>query len=660
MERAPVARNHPDILLVTIDTLRADRVGRGLMPTLDGLARRGLQFTNARSAVPLTLPSHTTIMTGVAPTVHGVRENGQRFDRRVPTLPRRLREAGYRTAAFIGAYVLDGHFGLNDGFEVYDDRVHRDADAPARFEAERRGGEVVDAALSWLKDARSPFFIWVHLYDPHAPYEPPPEFLAKAGGNPYDGEVAYADAQLARLLDSVSGRGLPPSTLIVVAGDHGEGLGEHGEQTHGMLAYDSTLRVPLVLAGGGVSAHTITSPVSLTDLAPSLLARAGIGQPKASAKAANLFDEPPPDRDIYAETQYPRAVGWHPLATLAGERWKIVLSSAAELYDLKSDPGEAHDIAAAHQPIVQGMTSRLAELQRTTGSASAEVPADAAERLKALGYVSGSRLPIDARAPNPASVIDDWTTFERAQTLATSGRGGEALPLLKHLASRFESAAVFQTAYARALLDSGDARAALGVLRATVAHVRADSVLYHELALAARTAGEPAEALRAEQAALALDPSNPAALNGLGLLQADAGKPEEAATSFQHAAEGDPANASYWSNLGNARRAVGDLVGAESAYRRALAADLSYPDAANGLGVLLVQEKKPAEAIPWFERALRRAPDHVEARLNLGIAYQESGDRERARDMYREVLAKAPPRYARERKAARTLLASLR
>jgi len=423
-----------------------------------------------------------------------------------------------------------------------------------------------------------------------------------------------------------------------------------------MLAYDSTLRVPLVVAGGGFSSRRITAPVSLADLAPSLLERAGIEQAKGGV---NLFDELPQERDIYAETLYPRAVGWHPVAALAGEQWKLVLSSAAELYDLKSDPGEMHDVAAAQPAIVQAMTGRLTAMQRTASS-EASIPADAAERLKALGYVSGAHTPIDPRAPSPASVIEDWKTFERAQTLMAAGHAADALPSLKDLASRFEAAAVFQSAYAHALLDSGDARGALAVLRGAVSRVRADAVLYHELAVAAREAGEAEDALRAEQAALALDPSNPAALNGLGLLAVDAGRPDDAAASFQRAADADPSNASYWSNLGNARRATGDLAGAESAYRRALAADLSYPDAANGLGAVLVQQKKPAEAIPWFERALRRAPDHVEARLNLGIAYQESGNRARARAMYREVLEKEPPRYARERAAARALLAALK
>ena len=236
-ERGPApaqAPAHPDVALITIDTLRADRVGRGLTPTIDALAARGVRFSHARSAVPLTLPSHVTIMTGLLPVEHGVRENGTVFKAETPPLARVLSNAGYATAAFVGAYVLDRRFGLSDGFDVYDDRVSRDPSAMARLEAERKGGAVVDAALTWLATARRPYFLWVHLYDPHAPYDPPADFLAKAKGNAYDGEVVYADAQVARLLDAVRQRDPSNATLIAVAGDHGEGLGDHGEQTHGM------------------------------------------------------------------------------------------------------------------------------------------------------------------------------------------------------------------------------------------------------------------------------------------------------------------------------------------------------------------------------------------------------------------------------------------
>jgi choline-sulfatase len=648
----------PDIILITIDTLRADRVGRGLTTTLDGLAHRGVRFTNARTAVPLTLPSHVTIMTGALPPAHGVRENGVTFKPGPPPLARVLHDSGYSTAAFVGAYVLDHHFGLAEGFDVYNDEIKRDPERALRLEAERRGEEVVNAALKWLPTAKRPFFLWVHLYDPHAPYDPPSEWRAKAG-NAYDGEVAYADAQVGRLLDELRGRGLLDSSFIVAAGDHGEALGEHGEDTHGMLAYDSTLRVPLVAASPQLKARTVASPVSLADLAPSVLHQVGLGD---RARAADFFAEPTPTRDSYAETLYPATAGWHPIQVLATSRWKLVSSSGAELYDVAADPGEARNLAAGTPGVVRQLTSALGKLEQSAGTAPAPaVSPEAVERLRSLGYVGGSsQSSADSVGPNPAAVIDGWRQFERALALVNTGRARDALPALRALAARFPSGPVFQTTYARALMESGKTAAALERYRAAVASWPNDAVMFHDLAVAARAARQIDEARRAEQAALALDGNSAAAMNGLGLLEVDAGRPAQAAAAFTRAANADPSNPSYWTNLGNARRTLGDVAGAESAYRRALDTDATYADAANGLGVLLVQQRKAADAIPWFERALQRAPDFYEARLNLGIAYQQSGNRDRAIATYRALLADAPPRFARERRAATELLTELR
>jgi arylsulfatase A-like enzyme/Flp pilus assembly protein TadD len=642
-----------NLVLITIDTLRADRVGRGLTPTLDALAKSGARFDDVRSVVPLTLPSHVTIMTGQLPTAHGVRENGVVYtpQQPAPTLARRFKTAGYRTGAFVGAYVLNKRFGLGDGFDTYDDRVKRDVDLGARLEAERPASEVIDAALPWLAETKGPFFLWVHLYDPHAPYEPPAEYLAKANGNAYDGEVAYADAQVERLIDALRSRGLLESTIVAVAGDHGEGLGEHGELTHGMLAYDSTLRVPLVI--GGASTAKPQSPHTLAALAPLLLKLSNVAAtPNTATQSA---------ADIYAETRYPRAAGWHPLSVLADDRWKLIRSSEAELYDLSSDPKEQSNVASSHDAIVQAMTAKLAAIESSVSAPAASAPSDAGERLRALGYVSGSTAAkVDvSKAPNPARVIDAWTTFETGLSLVNAGRSREALPALKTLAERFAGAPVFEMTYGRALKDSGQAAQAVTVYRRAATKIQ-DAALYHDLAVAARAAGNNAEAVRAEQAALALEPGNPAAMNGLGLLQIEAGQAKEAAASFERATTLDPSDVSFWTNLGNARRELSDLSGAEAAYKRALENDPNYADAANGIGTLLVQNGKPADAVPWLERAVAHAPDFFEARLNLGIALQESGQRERAATVYSDILARAPARFARERRAAADLLKQVR
>jgi len=653
-ETPPVAQP-PNIVLITIDTLRADRLRRGFTPAIDALADAGARFDNARSAVPLTLPSHVTIMTGLLPTTHGVRDNGVVFTPQAtsPTLARVFQQAGLRTAAFVGAYVLDRRFGLADGFDVYDDRIRRKADESVNLEAERRGSEVADAAISWLNQQSSRFFLWVHLYDPHAPYEPPAEFASKAGGNAYDGEVAYADAQVARIVDALRQRGFIDKTVIAVAGDHGEGLGEHGEHTHGMLAYDSTLRVPLVFSGAAAPKRIVTAPVSLSDVAATLRHAAGL---PPDGPSPNLLAPQLAERDIYAETQYPRAAGWHPLAVLAGERWKLIRSSETELYDLPTDPGEQKNVAGDHAGVVQGMTTRLEKIQTRT-AAPAAVASDASERLRALGYVSGSstRATVDPNAPNPAKVIAAWAELETALALVNAGRSREAVPALKSLATRFPDATVFVSTYGRALKDAGRPAEAVAVYRQAVIRTP-DAALFHDLAIAARAAGNLPEALKAEQAALALEGKNPAALNGLGLLHAEAGRARDAANAFEQATSLDPSNASYWTNLGNARRELSDLPQAEAAYRRALEADPQYADAANGLGSVMVQTGRAADAVTWFERAIQQEPEFYEAKLNLGIALQQSGQRDKAAIVYREILARAPARFSRERSAANDLL----
>jgi Flp pilus assembly protein TadD len=652
-----------NVVLITIDTLRADRVGRGLTPTIDGLARRGTWFTNVRAAAPLTLPSHVSIMTGALPPAHGVRENGVVFDRKTPTIARAFRDAGYATAAFVGAYVLNRRFGLDEGFQTYDDAVRRDMGRAERLEAERPGREVVDAAMTWLGvqpcalppcpllqrsafDSQH-FFLWVHLYDPHAPYAPPSEYLRKANGNAYDAEVAYADAQVARLLVALESRGLTGNTIVAVAGDHGEALGERGEMTHGMLAYDATLRMPLIVFVPGGEARTDDQPLSLAELGPRLLAGAGL-RPGAERLP------------VYSETRYPRRAGWHALSVLTDDRWKLIRSSEAELYEIHNDPHEQSNVAAAHPNIVQAMSAALDKLQAGERS-SGGVTAEAAERLRALGYVSGSP-PVtadDPKAPNPARAIDAWTGFERALGKLNGGQAAEAASELKAIATAHPESAVFQTTYARALQDAGDAKSALRIYRAAAARWQTDPALFHDLAVAARAAGDAAEAERAERAALALDGRSAMAQNGIGLLAADAGRHAEAAAAFERAAQLDPTNPSYWSNLGNARRAAGDSAAAEQAYRKALEADANYPDALNGLGTLQVQSGRAGEAVSLFERALERDPQLYEARLNLGIALQQSGQRERAAAIYREILAAAPASAKRERQAAGELLRSL-
>lgn len=644
------------VVLLTIDTLRADRLTAETMPALSAFAAGSVRFTTARTAVPLTLPAHTTLLTGQWPFRHGVRVNGQTLADDVPTLATALRAAGYRTAAFVGAYALDRRFGLARGFDTYDDRVQRDWAAAERLEAERPAAAVVDAAIAWLDQAPTgPIFLWVHLYDPHAPYAPPDPYRTRFAGRPYDGEVAYADAEAGRLLARLERAGRLADSVVVLAGDHGEGLGAHGEATHGMLAYDTTLRVPLVVRAPGLAPGVQAAPVSLADVAGSLvrLSRATASLPAASAHDLFAGDA---GAEVYAETDYPAVAGWHPLRVLAGASRKLIRSSTIEYYDVAGDGGETANLAASETAAARAAVARLTTQQGPATAAAGPSP-DAQARLRALGYASGpAASAVTDDAPNPATVIDAWTRFEQAGSAPASAATASTLAALTREQPR---GYVFATTYARTLAALGRPREAQEVLQAAVARVPADASLFHDLAVAARDAGDGAEALKAERAALSLDDRYAAAHHGLGLLLAEAGRPGEALPAFTRATELDPSNAGYWADLGNAQRDDGDVEQADRAYGTALQLDPQHADAANGRGVLLVQAGRPAAAIGWFTRALARDPGLHAARLNLGIAYQQSGQAALARQTFLELQRRAP-RGSRERDAAGTLLGSLR
>ena len=646
--RAAAAPRH--LILITIDTLRADRLHAATMPRLTQFAEEGRRFTHARTTAPLTLPAHASVMTGMWPPAHGVRENGARLEGDPPLVARWLRQAGFRTGGFVSAFVLDRQFGLAEGFETYDDAIARDPAAPLRLEAERPASATVDAALTWLRSidlTRERVFLWVHVFEPHAPYAPA-----------YDDDVRSADAAASRLIESVMQMPGAESTGWMMAGDHGEALGSHGEVTHGMLLYDATLRVPLVIKGPGVTPGVESAPVSLIDIAPTAFAWLGVDLPKPMA-GADLRGRLAPDRDVYSETMYPRTAGWHGLSALSGARWKAIRSSEIELYDVAADADEARNVAAEHARTADAMREAAARIDSVPTPAP-QVSAEVQERLRALGYVGGgSARASSSTARNPAREIASWVRFEQALTRMAGGRAREVLPELRDLSAKHPEARVFKTTYARALQESGDAAAAVRVYKEVASTSEmdpvADSMLLHDLASAAREAGDRREAEQAERAAIGLDPRNAAAVNGLGLMHADAGDHASAAVFFARAAARDPGNASYWTNLGNARRALGDLTGAGEAYRRALERDPAYADALNGQGVLLVQSGRARDAIALFERAIARDASHIEARLNLGIAYQESGRVNDAARMYRDVVARSRP-DSREHAAARALL----
>ncbi len=656
-----------NVLLVSIDTLRADRTGGPLTPSLNALAARGTRFVNARSPVPLTLPAHASLMTGLLPPRHGVRLNGaHRLAAGTPTLATVLRRSGYRTGAFVGAYVLDPRFGLAEGFDTYDAEIARRDMVAGEPEAERRGEAVVDRALAWLASDRSgvPFFLWVHLYDPHAPYDPPPGWTERAGGHAYDGEVAYADAQLGRLLDALASREPASPTLVVVAGDHGEALGDHGEATHGLLIYEKAVAIPLVMAGAGVPVAVRGDAASLVDVAPTVMGllklgglEDGDGRDLFAPGAASV------EAEVYLETEYPATAGFAALKGLVSGRWKYIGDpERPELYDLVADPDERSDVGSRHRPALEAMATRVRALGRAAAPPSPAGPSgEAAERLRALGYVTPGPVatPEGDAGRSPRALVDIWPAFQAALAETAAGRHERALPVLARLARDFPESLLFRSTYGRSLDEAGQSRESIEVYRGALARWPDNTVLLQGYATAARAAGLFEEAMKAERAVLAIDPRDAAAENGIGLLYADQGRARPAREAFQRAVTLDPHVVSYWINLGNACREAGEVSDADVAYRRALALDAGSVDAMNGIGALLVQQDRPAEAAPWFERAVSASPTFAEAWLNLGIARHEAGNAAGAAEAYRQVLA-LPGAQNRERSAARRLLATLR
>ena len=438
-------------------------------------------------------------------------------------------------------------------------------------------------------------------------------------------------------------------------------LGEHGEATHGMLLFESALRVPLIVVSPGSTAAVRADPASLVDVLPTALAMAG-QPPDSGLPGRNLLGPPDTDREVYAETEYPAVAGWAPARVLVQDRWKLIVSTRPRLFDLSDDPEEQRDVSSARGPLVQAMRARLDRASAAPGTGAPRAGAttvdpDTAARLRALGYVAPTTA---TAAPDPAHGIDAadeigaWEQFERALSAQTAGRHDEALRIFAALAREHPDGSIFQSSYAHAAGLAGRSADALAIYRGLVKRWPADAALYHELAVAARDAGRAEEALRADQAALALAPDLASAHNGAGLLHADAGRPAEAARAFEQALRRDPTNTSYMVNLGNARRAIGQLDEAAASYRQALARDPALPDAANGLGTVLVQKGQAVEAVRWLEQAVGADPAFVEAQLNLGIALQESGQRDRALAQYRLVERIAPSR-SREREAALAL-----
>jgi arylsulfatase A-like enzyme/Flp pilus assembly protein TadD len=642
----------PSLLLVTLDTFRADRLGRGLTPNLEALAARGVWFEEAVASVPLTLPSHATILSGLEPPRHGVRDNGTYvFPADPPTLATVLQPRGYATAAFVGAHVLDRRFGLARGFAHYDDRIDRLAEGPSVLESERRGDVVAEAAAAWIRAQTGPYFAWVHLYDPHAPYAPP-EPHARAHAAPYDGEVAFTDACVGRVLEAA--RAVSGEALVVAAvADHGEGLGDHGERTHGLFVYQSTLRVPLILAGPGLPSGERRRGLARTaDVAPTLLAAMGVPAP-ADLDGADLMRTMP--AEAYAESRYAAGFGWAPLFSFRSGALKYVDAPRPELYDLAVDPHETRDLARERPSEAARLRSALAEFRRAERAGSAApIDPDSAEKLRALGYVGApAPAPSASSGRDPKDALPLWQLFEEASWARTRGEPGPAAVALRDLVAKDPGNPAFLRALASALRLDGRAGEAVRVLDDLTRAVPEDALAWHERAMAQAAAGRLAEAVRSAERAVALDANLPEPHNHLGVLRARQGRAREALDAFDAAVRLDPNNARGWNNRANALRALGRRDEAAAAYREATQRAPGYTDPLNGLGVLAVEAGDLAGAAAAFTGILEREPDHAEARVNLAFVRARQGRVPEARTLLDAVLGSpAAPSDVRERAAA--------
>lgn len=623
---------HYNVLLITLDTTRADHLGcygsRLQTAAIDAIARSGVRFDQADSAAPLTLPSHATILSGVLPLHHGVRNNAAApFPATKETLATIFQKNGYATGAFVSSFVLDHRFGLNRGFDSYDDAVERDASS--LIDSERRAAATADAAIAWLAAKREhPFFAWVHFYDAHAPYAPPPPYPQS-----YDGEIAYVDAQLGRLIANVD----RTRTIVVIAGDHGEGLGDHGEMHHGLLAYESTLRVPFVISAPQLKAAVVKTPVSTADLAPTIATLAGSqlegvdGRDMSEALEKGL--EPKP-HEIYAETEYPVTFGWTGLRVLRNEQTKLIEGRTGELFRL---PDETTNVAEGERRALSLLTRHLSELKSGEITSTAVVDAETKAKLASLGYVAPSAPLPDSERADPRAMRDLFRKFEDA-TAAMSRDPREARQLAEQLVAADPRNRVFRSTLANACRATGDMARAIGLYREAVALAPADGDAWYDLASALEQTHAIKEAQAAADEAVRLKPNDAEAHNLRGTIIAEGGAAGAALDAFQRALAIDPRNARAFTNSGNALHEMGRNDDAAAAYKRATQLDPRDPDPLNGLGVLLVQEGHSREALPYFDQALALAPGFGEARLNRAVALVTVGENARARSELQALL----------------------
>ena len=649
-----------NILLITLDTTRADRLGcygytRARTRRFDRLAAEGVRFEWAFSPAPITLPAHASIFTGLYPFEHGVRNNGNFYlQDRFETLATILSKQGYRTGAFVGAFVLDRRYGLARGFATYDDRMQGPQAQVVSLEAERRGDRSALALNEWLDKqagAGAPFFAWLHLYDPHEPYRPPQPFRDAFADSPYDGEIAFTDAIVASVLDKLGQLGERDRTIVAVIGDHGESLGDHGEETHSMFVYDSAIRVPLLLWRPGrlPAGRVVSQPVRATDLAPTLLDLVGApplnvphGRSLLPLINAAPSGEPEP---IYAETYLPQFyLNWAPLRTLRDGRWKFIDAPKPELYDLTKDPAERDNLFHTQPGTGEAMRAALARLTGGTHGAmtAATIDREVSEKLAALGYIGAGEHttapPGETAQRDPKDVIAVFNQLRLANSAVRDRRFREALPLLHRVLAEDPRNAFAQLVLGSAYMGMEQYRRAIEQYRKYAALVPTSSYAHQWMAICYLRVGDKDNALREAAAALAIDSRSTDARILRGGIFAGRGQYDEALGELRAAAETDPGKPMIRVDLAKVLDEAGHVEEARQEYREILSQNSRFAPALTGLAALEARAGRPDEAVTLLRRSLEIDPAHDETRFDLARTLERLGRRDEAAAEYRRLI----------------------
>jgi arylsulfatase A-like enzyme/Tfp pilus assembly protein PilF len=662
--RKAVLRRSPapadlNVVVVTLDTTRSDRLGcygfRGVeTPHIDALAGRGVLFEQATATVPLTFPSHASIFTGLLPPHHGVRDNGGFFlDDSKTTLAERLKAAGYATGAFIGAWVLEAKWGLAQGFDTYSDKFELSKYKVLSLgTVQKKGDEVMDEALAWLETVKSrKFFAWVHLYDPHAPYDPPEPFKSRYGKERYLGEIAYADQVVGRLTAWLEAQKLTGRTLVVLTADHGEGLGDHDESTHAYFIYDSTVHVPLIIATPWGDRGRSRAQVTSVDVMPTVLDLMGQAPQEGidgrSLALAVLDPGAEAGHVAYSETYFPRYhFGWQHLRSLRDGRYKFIEAPEPELYDIAQDPGERSNIFKAYSKTAEELRVAMNSLVKESGKPAPErekLDPDTLQRLAALGYVGNvSDVDPDAVLPDPKSKHRIFEMMGQAKDAAQEDRLEEAIATMRTVLSEEPQIVDAHLTLGNWLAKLRRPEEAAAEFKATLALKPDNEIAMVNLANLYRGQGKAEAALEGYKTALKLDPKSPQTWFQLATLYLDLGRVGEAEQTFRQAAEKNPKMGAAYNSLGVIAFSRGRMEEAEGLVRKGLELEPRVRTGRYNLARILEARGQGAAAEALYRAELETYPDHGRARFNLAQLLRERGDRAGYLGELQQGVEKAP------------------